>query len=256
MTLQYVQIFVDFYMLMLSSPLRRFPRVQSERIFISTVCLLSLNIVSLFQSSLSNVFIKPMYYKSIGSLEQFAETRQRILIKYPAMLKDLFPEDSSALYRTLHDRMDLVSRPELTALDVIDTLNMATVTRRLSARLNNEAPLVHLIPECPRSYNLAFVVAKHSVYLERVNEIILDINQFGFINKWIEAAYFKVKLDNMINHPPINIRTRILTIGDMQLPFAILFVGSGGGFVLFMIERLGSRNIAKKNSKVKFMFVN
>lgn len=256
MTLQYVQIFVDFYMLMLSSPLRRFPRVQSERIFIGTVCLLSLNIVSLFQSSLATVFIKPMYYRSIDSLEQLAETRQRILIKYPAMLADLFPEDSSTLSRTLHDRMILVPRPELTAVDVVDNMKMATVTRRSSSRLNSDMSHVHMIPECPNSYNLAFVMARHSVYLDRVNAIILDINQFGFINKWIDEITFKVKLDSMLHNSEVVIHARVLTVNDMQLAFAILIFGAGAGFVLLIAEKLWFRRIEEPKSGVKFVFVN
>lgn len=236
MIIQYIQIFVDFYILLLSAPLRRFPRLQSERIFIGTVCLLSLNIVSLFQSSLANVFINPMFFKNIDDLQQFAETCQRILIKHPAMLTDLFPEDSSDLFRTLHDRMVLVPRPELTAISVTNQMEMATVTRKITSRLLDEGNFVHLIPECPRSYNLAYLLSKRSVFLDPVNAIILDINRFGFINKWIDEINFKAKLESIKRNPPNSNHARVLNISDMQLSFIILLFGSGLAFVLFVIE--------------------
>lgn len=236
MILQYVQIFVNFYILLMSAPLRRFPRVHSERIFIGSICLLSLNIVSLFQSSLATVFIKPMYYKNIDSLKTFADTRQEILIKYPAMLTDLFPEDSSDTFRTLHDRMVLIPKGELTAYNVTYGMGMATVTRKITLGLLNDKHLVHMISECPRSYNLAYLLVKHSVYSEKVNSLILNINQFGLINRWINDIYFTNHLQSIKNFPPINIRPRVLLLNDLLFPFMILMAGVSITVCVFAIE--------------------
>lgn len=235
--LRYVQIIIDFSILFLNAPLRRFPRASNERIFIGAVCLLSLNIVSLFQSSLATVFIKPMYYRNIDSLQQFAETQKRILIKYPAMLTDLFPEDSSEVFRILNSRMVLVAKPELTATDVIN-LGMATVTRKINSKLSSDDENIHLIPDCPRSYNIAYVLAKNSFYLETVNAIILDIAQFGFIKKWIDEEYFKAQLKGLRHHPPITARARVIRVDDLQLAFAILAVGLALGSIILLIEKL------------------
>lgn len=248
--LQYLQVIVDFYMLLLSSPMRRFPRLQSERIFIGSVCLLSLNIVSLFQSSLATVLIKPMYYKNIDTLQQFADTRQKILIQFPAMLTDIFPEDSSDTYRVLHGRMFLDStETELTALNVVE-MGLATVTRKTTLKLMKEETLVHMIPECPKSYNLAFVLTANSVFLDRINSIILDINRYGFMSKWIQDSIYKVELESSKIHPPTSNRARILTIDDMQLPFLVLMFGIFVSFLTFLTEKL--INI-KPRSKVSFI---
>lgn len=232
----YMQTFVDFYILFLSAPLRRFPRAQSERVFIGTVCLLSLNIVSLFQSSLATVFIKPMYYKNIESLKEFAETNKRILVKYPAMLADLFPEDSSDTYRTLHDRMVLLAKTELSATNIF-SMGMASVTRKTSSKLSKEQYSVYLIPDCPRNYNLAFLLSKHSVFLETINSILLDISQFGHIDKWIDEINFKVKLQiSKLNQyiPP----TKVLDLADMQLPFYLLFFGVALASLVLFLEKI------------------
>lgn len=224
----------------MNAPLRRFPRASNERFFVGAVCLLSLNIVSLFQSSLATVFIKPMYYKNIGSLEEFTETQQQILIKYPAMLSDLFPEDSSDAFRTLHSRMVLVPKPELTAVNVTK-MGMATVTRKINSKLwVDEHPFVHLIPECPRSYNIAYVLGKNSIYLETVNAILLDILQFGFMKKWIDEAFFKAQLQASWLNPPMTFGPRVLRLDDMQLGFAILAIGIVIAFIVLLTEKVSS----------------
>lgn len=245
MTLQYLRIIVDFLILLMSSPLRRFPRAQSERLFVGTVCLFSLNIVSLFQSSLATVFIKPIYYRNIENLQQFTKTDEKILIKYPAMLTDLFPQDSSELYRTLHSRMTLIPRPELTTFNITN-MKMAAVIRRSSLRLSREEHLVHLIPDCPRSYNLAYLLSKKSVYIDTVNGIVLDMCRFGFINKWIDETNFKVKLEDMTRDPPVSAHARVLKMDDMQLAFFILLFGFALGLVAFIFEKKMTSNFSRK----------
>lgn len=221
----------------MGAPLKRFPRVNSERVFVATVCLLSLNIVSLFQSSLATIFIKPIYYKNIESLQQFADTKQKILIKYPAMLTDLFPEDSADIYRVLHDRMVLEQNPDLTAHNITN-MGKASVTRKVQAKMLQDESQFFMIPECPRNYNLAFLLSKHSIYLEAINKIILDINQFGFINKWIDDINFKFKLESLIRNPNVSFNARSFSLKDMQLHFFTLILGGGLSLVIFFIERL------------------
>jgi hypothetical protein len=223
---------------MLSSPFRRFPRAQSERVFIGTIALLSLNVVSMFQSGMAGVFIKPIYYKNIDTMQQFGASQQKILIKYPAMMTDLFPEDSSALFNTLNHRMLLDPRPELTGYKVTNDMKMATVTRRITFKLSKEQDLIHLVRECPRSYNLAYLLSRHSVFLNRINAIILDIMQFGFINKWINDINYKVKLETMKIHPEESFRTRVFTIEDLQLAFFILALGISFAILTLLIEFL------------------
>ena len=235
--LQYAQIFVDFYILFLSSPLRRFPRAQSERIFIATVCLLSLNIVSLFQSSLATVFITPMYYKNIESLEQLVQSNYKILIKYPAMMTDIFPEDSSDTYRVLHSRLFLKTDTKVTSADAIK-MGFATVTRKISLKLTKADNFVHLVSECPRSYNIAFLLSLNSVYSERINSLILDIGRFGLINKWINDVNFKVMLERFKEHPPPSNRPKVLTLDDLLLSFLILLSGAFISTIIFVIEKV------------------
>lgn len=236
----YLQLCIDASILALGAPLRRFPRVQSERFLCGAICLLSLNIVSIFQSQLSTCYVHPMYYKNIDTLEQFAETEKKILIKYPAMMTDLFPEDSSDLFKTLFKRLVLIPNTDLGAKDVTDKYRMAGVTRRTSLKLNQEDDQVHLIRECPRSYNLAYVHSKHWIFANQLNDLILFLKQGGIVKKWIDDVHFDIKLKNMKKQMAIA-HHRVLTIEDLVLSFMILGVGISLSASFLIIEIFWSR---------------
>jgi hypothetical protein len=245
MAIQYIQLCIDASILVLGAPLRRFPRIQSERLLIGGICLLSLNIVSIFQSQLATCYVRPMYYKNIDTLEQFAATGQKILIKYPAMMTDLFPENSSELFHSLHNRMVLIPNSDLTAMDISEKHGMAGVTRKISLKVNMEEDQVHLIPQCPRSYNLAFVYGKHWVFADRINAIILNLKQAGIIDKWIDEVNFNIKLETARKQIHV-VHHRMLRIDDLLLSFMILGFGCALSAFLFIIELFWKR-CAKKN---------
>ncbi|KAG5681334.1 hypothetical protein PVAND_010779 [Polypedilum vanderplanki] len=247
--LQYIQIFVDTIILFLNAPLRRFPRVQSERLFAGSICLLSLNIVSMFQSNLATCYVKPLYYRNVQTLEEFAETKKNILVKYPAMMTDIFPEDSSDLFRTLYKRMVLVPNASLTAIEVTNKMNMAGVARKTTLKIQKEEAEVHLIPECPRNYHLSYVYTKHWILAEYIDSIILDLKQAGIINKWIEDVNFRIKLEKSKN-TEFTVHHRVLRIDDFALAFMILASGCFFAFVLFLIE-----NCLMKDSFKNFKYL-
>lgn len=232
---QYLQLTIDLTILALGAPLRRFPRKQSERIFLSGICLLSLNIVSIFQSQLSTCFTHPMYYKNIDTLKQFEGTGLNIIIKYQAMMTDLFPQDSSELYRTLYRRMKLHTNLEIDAVEVVDKMGMAGVTRKTTLKLSKENNLVHLVPECPRSYLLSYVHSKHWIFASQLNKIILNLKAGGIINKWIEDINYNVKLENIKRQTPA-VHHRELRVDDFMLSFMILGGGSAVSTFVFIIE--------------------
>lgn len=232
---QYLQIFIDSLILAVNAPLRRFPRVQSERIYTATVCMLSLNIIAIFQSGLATCYLHPMFYKNIETLEQFADSQLKIVIKYPAMMTDIFPEDSSALFHTLYTRMVLIPNPNLDAMNVTQQMNMAGVTRKTTLKVQKEEDYVHIVPECPRTYHLSYIISKHWILAGELDMIILNLKQAGLISKWIEDVNFRIKLETSRLHPP-EPHQRSLQVDDLMLSYMILGVGSSVGLLLFIIE--------------------
>lgn len=237
---QLIELFVDTLILLVSAPMRRFTRSQNERIFITSVCMFSMIFVSIYQSSLATVFIKPIYYKDINSLEQLDESGIPIVVKYVGFLTDTFPENSSRKDQSLHDKMRLYNGTTA-ALALVNLTEIATITRKVTVKLDNteyfEKKQLHLVPECPRKYNLAYVVRKHSPFLERFNSLILDIQRYGLINKWIADINFKASLKNLkLYEGQFQATTKVLTMHDLQAPFYALAAGAFTSLMVFLCE--------------------
>ena len=88
-------------MLMVQAPMRRMPRMQSESVFICFICLVSIVIVSMYQSGMAIVFFKPFYFKDINTLEALDQSGIEIHVKYLGYLSDVFPNDYSSVYHHL-----------------------------------------------------------------------------------------------------------------------------------------------------------
>jgi hypothetical protein len=199
----------------------------------------------MFQSGLATCYVKPMFYRNVQTLEEFSDTKQSILVKYPAMMTDIFPEDSSELYKTLHERMVLVPNGSLTAVQITNRLNMAGISRKTTLKVQKEEDDVHLIPECPRSYHLSYVYTKHWVLADQVNSIILNLKQCGLISKWIDDVNFRIKLETM-KRKEASVHHRVLRIDDLALAFMILASGCCISFVLLIMEVLWMRRSSQK----------
>lgn len=249
---QFAQVFVDSWLLFLSVPVRRFTRVPHERLFVGSVCLISLVFVSMYQSGLATVFLRPMYFKDITSLAQLDATGDVINVKYDGYLTDVFPNDSSATYRNLRNKMKLVTT-NFSAMDLVrDLKHIATITRKSTVLLDNAnyfmmKQLSLIDKECPKNYFLAYMVPVHSVYLEKINEILLDIQRYGFIMKWINDINFQSTLINMKSIAGEAAATKVLSLYDLKFPFFVLMLGSGVGGVIMIFEiLLNCRTIRKR----------
>lgn len=250
---QYAQVFIDTLMLYLSIPMRRFTRVQNERIFISSVCFVSINFISMYQSGLSTVFVKPMYFRDINSLAQLDKSGDIIQVKYAGYMTDVFPENSNGTIKNLHHKMKLIVT-DLSSMDLAGrSEKVATITRKSTLSLDNAHYIInrklHVIDkECPRNYFLAYMVPVNSGYLERINEILLDIQRFGFIKKWINDMNFRATLLNLKSYRFDSSHAKILSLEDLKLPFFVLAGGNGLGVVIIVLELL--INIRRKRKKI------
>lgn len=239
--LQYFQILIDCFIIALSAPVRRFPRVGSERFFISAICLISLVFVSIFQSRLSAVFITPVYYEDINTLAQLDESNLFIDLKYQAMLDDLFPENSTPMIERLSKKLRLVVSSESVMAKVAREGGVATVTRKSTTKLDNLIYFtnnqLNLVKQCPRIYNLGFVYPRHSVFATRINEILLDMVSGGLIDKFIREMYYNKTLSNIKQFGSYHIDSyKVFTLNDLQLAFYILGAGIIISSIFLLLE--------------------
>lgn len=255
---EFIQITVDTVMLTLSAPLMKFPSINSERSFIASICLISLVFVSIFQSSLSTVFIKPIFYKDINTFEDLAEKGLPVLVKYAAMMDDMFPPNSTGVIGVLREQMEKVSAAKSIMAQLSVGGNFVTVTRRCTVYQDNafyfSAKYLHVIAQCPRIYNLGYMGRINAIYLDRINGILLQLNNGGFHEKWIRDLNYmyswRIRMKYGFYEAPGNVEQssslslKVLTIEDLQLPFYILGIGygiSGGIFICEWIKEAWMR---------------
>ncbi|XP_001651227.2 uncharacterized protein LOC5566819 [Aedes aegypti] len=236
-----IQICIDTYVLLLSAPYQRFTRSGIERLMLFGIMMVSLIFVSMFQSSLSSVYLNPVYYKDIDSLQGLDEAGIKIPVKYKGYMDDVFPANYSPTMDSLRNKMVLESGKESMLAKVARVGTISTVTRKTTFSLDNAVYIttkqLFMIPECPRSYNLAYVVPRHSVFLEKINIVLSWMLNGGLIDHWINVMNFNVSIkdwDKIRNAEAANFK--ILTLIDMQFPFYLLVIGLIMSTVVFFGE--------------------
>ncbi|XP_062539172.1 uncharacterized protein LOC134207473 [Armigeres subalbatus] len=238
-----IQIVVDTYIILVSAPYRRFTRSGIERLILVGIMMVSLIFVSTFQSRLSSVFLHPMYYKDIDSLQMLDESGIIMPVKYKGFLDDVFPANYSSMMTSLRNKMVYDPEQDGFTLDlVVRSPEISFVTRKslvpLDAAIYVARKQVIVVPECPRLYNLAFVVPRHSVLLERINAVILRMLNGGLINHWIDVMNFNATVQNLALYRSINEeKFKILTLKDLQFPFYVWAIGLILSSMVFMCEK-------------------
>lgn len=232
---QYAQIFIDSWILMFSSPFRRFTKKPNERILIITVCIVSLIIVSVFSSSLANVYIKPLYFNNIDKLEDLDNRELSIYTKYKGILVDAF----QANYSSLHSRLSARSLLTNSSIgNILMTSTAAAFTRESQFELYwKQKDKFHLIKECPKTYGISYVLQQDSIFLDIINEKLGFLRASGIIKNLIVSVRFNLTLNhNIQNRDQFPPNLKILTINDLQMSFYILIAGSIVGFIVFLGE--------------------
>ncbi|XP_017073294.1 uncharacterized protein LOC108109346 [Drosophila eugracilis] len=250
------RIFIDTWIVWVRVNVGRFPPFHSERIFVASLCLVSVIFGALLESSLATVYIRPLYYRDVNTLRELDETAQPIYIKHPAFKDDLFYGHDSEVYRRLDAKMMLVAEGEERLIDMVSKRGgFAGVTRSASLQLNDiryvMTKKVHKIPECPKNYHIAYVLPRPSPYLEQLNRIVLRLVAAGIMDLWTGEAKERAKWS--IQQFPEYLaqldvgRWKVLTMSDVQLAFYALTGGCLISGVAWMAE------IFLKRERIYFM---
>lgn len=223
----YLHIVVDTGILFLSSPLMRMPKIWSERVFIISISLMSIIILSYFESLLATVFVNPLYLQDIKTLGELENSRLPIEINLDLAVDSLFDENSSLI-----QRIKLVDNNHRLSY-ISEHGNLSTVLRQTLIKFDHShwfrLKKLYQIPYCPRTYTTAFILPKKSVYFERINQILLRLLRGGFIEKWISDTMFNATLSSTRAYGSLSNQDYVvLQLIDMQFPFVVLI----GGFVL------------------------
>lgn len=162
------------------------------------------------------------------------------------MMQDIFPPDSSSTFKNLNKKMSLTEIDHSTT-NITHFLNAVSITRKVNFQLSRENPNNYLVQECPKTYNLGYVTPRKSVFLNRINSVLLDIHCFGFFQKWLDIYFFKITLQNAIVFKWNSAENvKVLAIEDLGLSFFILGVGTILSLIVFIFEVMFKRTRLNK----------
>ncbi|XP_055844522.1 uncharacterized protein LOC129910943 [Episyrphus balteatus] len=239
---QFIRIFNDTWVAWVKSNLTRFPPFNSERMFLISICLVSVILGAIIESSLATVYIHPMYYQDINNLHELDESGLDIVYKYTSFKDDLFFSETSPLFAALNKKLRYLG--DLDA-DLIQHLanhrDIASVTRYSSLILESNDYIlkkkIHVVEECPKHYMIAYAMPKDSPFGEKINQLLLRFLNGGLINKWIADMHAKADrliMSQMIIHG--NSAFKVLTLVDLQLAFYVVVLGSLLSMILLGAE--------------------
>ncbi|XP_055842747.1 uncharacterized protein LOC129909699 [Episyrphus balteatus] len=224
---QVLRICTDTWVIWVKSYITRFPPFNSERIFLLSICLVSVILGAIIESSLATVYIHPIYYQDINTLGELEESGLDIVYKFTGFKDDFFFSETSPLFAALNKKLKYI--PNLDA-DLIPFLannrGFASISRYSSLIMESIGHLVskriHIVRECPKHYMIAYIMPKDSPFAEKINELLLRFLNAGLINKWINDMH--VKAHRLIFKEIIfeeDSVFKILTLADLQMAFYV-----------------------------------
>lgn len=219
--------------------------LQSERVFIITLSFLGLVLSTLFESFLKTNLVTPLFWqRNIETMEDLDASNLPIEVRFPSIMEDLFPDNTSKTYQSLRQHLILVPYDNYVLARMAAQGSFSIPVRKSLVHLDYsewfQSDELHMIPECPKNYLLAFPISKHSVFLERFNWILLKLSEGGLIKRWMEEMFLNhtimnayEKKDQLLNEP------KFLKLTDMQFPFYTLFFGTCLSVAVAFIEIFG-----------------
>lgn len=233
----YSTLLLTTFFLFIGAPVNIKPG-QIERILLAAFLILGVTVMGTFTGTLYHSFTTEMYYDDIANLKILDESDLAIGTASPN-LKDVFglnetaddrPEIKSLRKKMKVMRSERTSTIEKTAYH----RNVASLSRGHSFSVSKYRyvdetgeSLIHLVPECPRAYYLAYVMPRKSFYMKRINRILRRLDQAGLPQLWNE-----VTTDRFINIVTSTANTTATNVGqvpfnleDLQTAFMLLIMG-------------------------------
>ncbi|EDV35138.1 uncharacterized protein Dana_GF22355 [Drosophila ananassae] len=258
---QALAIVVDTWVVWVRVNLSHLPASYAERMFIGSLCLVSVIFGAIFESSLATVYIHPLYYKDINTMQELDESGLKVVYKYTSMADDLFFSETSPLFASLNKKL---SWNRNLYADVIDDVarngGKAGVSRYTSLTLESSHFMllrkIWVVPECPKYYTISYVMPRDSPWEDAINALLLRLLNSGLIVKWIQDAKarvdIKMGLTFMGGDSDADL-LRVLTIGDLQLAFYVVIGGNLLAFLGFFVEHFWQRLLKKDILSRKFI---
>lgn len=244
---------VEIWLIMLSGPSPKMPFRTAERLFMSACLLANVIIAGTFQGTLTTSFSTSSYYSDISTLADLDESGLHVGTTSRS-LGNIFGDDDdngSPLMQSLSRKFDVLKLPAIVRTayrrDVCGVERAADINLIMTTKyeLNDGSPLLHLVPECPRTYYLAYIVKRGWPFLSTFSMAIRRFSEAGLMEKWIKEPEDAIILNHRITSIAEETGSKPFSLIDMQTSFYILGMGHIICTVVFLIEILVEQRIGK-----------
>lgn len=220
------------------APLHNVPKFYSEKMIFLSILLFTLVISNCFQGSLVKLLTHPTYEPDINSLADLDDSGLRIR-STANNLRETFEtyDNSNIIYRHLYNKFvftpdkseNILSRVSYKR-DVAGIVRKNIAAQTMKNYIEDNRVLLHVVPECPISYNLALMFKKQSLYIHVINDIILLLVQSGILNSYYITNTSTIRSYNQRTHH------KIFTLDNVYIAFIILMLGYTTALIVFIFE--------------------
>jgi len=204
----------------------------AQRAFLIGTLFFGLIVTGLYQSCLISSLSDPFHYPELNTLEDVASSNLTIITKYYNLKENTFTGNTT-LDNKLRSKIKVFVSKEPTYDAVAFGRRMIAISRYASIKLSDMAryydvdgnELLHIVEECPTTYSLSYVMRLHSPYRERINELLLRMQEAGLVRLWYERVTYPSYVAEQRRKMDKSERKIKLTMEHYSLTFIGLTVG-------------------------------
>jgi hypothetical protein len=236
----------DVFQVFVLSPVSHPPKILMQRLLFASCLLFSLVMMNTFQGLLVTRITSPNYGADIHTLEQLDDSNLQILTG-SSSTRDVLKNGGYVVSRKF--KVFQGTREEM--IQHVLKSDAAITERESSVRflvakytLPDGTKLMHMVEECPAYYYLAYILSKHTPYLQAFNSFFRKVIESGLTEKWYwDPIDIKTKLS--YTKSQLKQKTlKLFSLSDLQLAFYIFATGMLLSSLMFGVElSLGIRKM-------------
>ncbi|XP_011860392.1 PREDICTED: uncharacterized protein LOC105557692 [Vollenhovia emeryi] len=225
----------------------------AQRALLIGTLFFGLIVTGLYQSCLMSSLSDPFHYPELNTLEDVAASNFTIITKYYNLKENTFTGNTT-LDNKLRSKLQVFVSKERTYAAVAFGRRTIAISRYASVKLSDMSryydvdgnELLHIVEEYPTTYLLSYVTRLHSPYQERVNGLLLRMQEAGLVYLWYERMVYPWRVVEQRRRVAKSERKIKLTMDHYSLTFVGLTLGLFSCTLVFLAElyfaRISSRS--------------
>lgn len=228
---------LDAFRLSLGTGIKEQTTFNYYRIYIISFVIYSFHINYMYQAKLSATLTSANYEDRIRNVEQLLDSKLRLVI--PGMTRNMLLKSPNILSRVVAEISEEFANEasKTDALYMLDR-NIALLSRRMKSTPKEYEEIDYFVDTISPILEFNYGFPNGSYYLPLVNNILIIIEEQGFMSKWINDLMRRYIM-------PILNDDVILTFDHLMGAFLILSVGLFAGLVTFILEILHYKYFGK-----------